>query len=148
MEYNRNQNQDKNKTVEVDKKEKISIKSSAVNRVVEVEHYKNKWQQLLTSYPEVHICEGAQTILIKPRDILILSEKYHELSTNSFLLHSYYNYRQLFLFRYTDTGEYYIGVPGIYSERQQRVAMMFGFEGFEGEASNGEYGYYMKRVEI
>jgi hypothetical protein len=63
-------------------------------------------------------------------------------------LHSYYNYRQLFLFRYTDSGEYYIGVPGIYSERQQRVAMMFGFEGFEGEAVNGEYGYYMKRVEI
>jgi hypothetical protein len=86
---------------------------------------------------------------------MVLAEKYHELSSNSFLLHAYYNYRQLLLFRYSKSGEYYIGVPGIYYERQQRIATMFGFEGFENgsesqelELQNGNFGYFMKRVEI
>ena len=46
---------------------------------------------------------------------------------------------------------YYIGVPGNFYDREKMVAEMFGFEAFEGEkesASPGDYGYYMKRVEI
>ena len=76
------------------------------------------------------------------------------------MLHAYYNYRQLLLFRYAQDGiEYYLGVPGVYYEREQRIAQMFGFEGFEnGEARmqqdadsklyRGCFGYYMKHVEI
>jgi hypothetical protein len=119
----------------------------------------NKWQQLLKTYPQVHISLLAETILIKPNDVVVLTEKYHSLATNSFLLHSYYNYRQLLLFRYNENVEYYIGVPGTYYERQRRIASMFGFEGFEnGEARmnvdsdlklyEGCFGYYMKYVEI
>lgn len=120
----------------------------------------DKWQQLLKIYPEVHICPEAQSILIRPRDAVILTRKYHELATNSFVLHAYYNYRQLLLFRYAqDSAKYYLGVPGVYYEREQRIAQLFGFEGFEnGEARmqqeadrktyNGCFGYYMKRVEI
>lgn len=125
----------------------------------------DKWSQLLHTYPQVHILPEAQSILIKPRDIIILTEKYHELATNSFVLHAYYNYRQLLLFNYIqgETGDaaYYIGVPGVYYERECRIAEMFGFEGFEngearmreeGERENalhkGCFGYYMKQVEI
>jgi hypothetical protein len=118
------------------------------NNVVSVELYSNKWEQILKAYPRVHITEGAESVLIKPKDTMVLSEKYHELSSNSFLLHAYYNYRQLLLFRYIDSGEYYIGVPGIYYERQRRIAMMFGFEGFEGGNEDGGFGYFMKKVEI
>jgi hypothetical protein len=39
-------------------------------------------------------------------------------------------------------------VPGIYYERQRRIAMMFGFEGFEGGNEDGGFGYFMKKVEI
>lgn len=125
----------------------------------------DKWSQLLHTYPQVHIFPEAQSILIKPRDIVILPEKYHDLAGNSFVLHAYYNYRQLLLFRYIQGqeggGAYYIGVPGVYYERECRIAEMFGFEGFEnGEARmreeqerenalhKGCFGYYMKQVEI
>lgn len=124
------------------------------------EIYEDKWQQLLKLYPQVHICPGTQSIVIRPKDAVILTRQYHELATNSFVLHAYYNYRQLLLFRYEDEGiRYYLGVPGVYYEREQRIAQMFGFEGFEnGEARmqpdadnkvyKGCFGYYMKRVEI
>jgi hypothetical protein len=124
------------------------------------EIHEDKWQQLLKLYPEIHICPEAQSILIRPRDAVILAEKYHELAANSFVLHAYYNYRQLLLFRYAQKEiQYYLGVPGVYYEREQRIAQMFGFEGFEnGEARmqqdadkkvyRGCFGYYMKRVEI
>lgn len=124
------------------------------------EIHADKWQQLCSLYPQIHICQEAQSILIRPRDAVVLSEKYHELASNSFVLHAYYNYRQLLLFRYAQGDiEYYLGVPGVYYEREQRIAQMFGFEGFEnGEARmqqdadhklyKGCFGYYMKRVEI
>ena len=124
------------------------------------EIHEDKWQQLLKLYPEIHICPEAQSILIRPRDAVILAAKYHELAANSFVLHAYYNYRQLLLFRYTQNEiQYYLGVPRVYYEREQRIAQMFGFEGFEnGEARmqqdadkkvyRGCFGYYMKRVEI
>lgn len=124
------------------------------------EIHEDKWQQLRRLYPEIHICHEAQSILIRPRDIVILAAKYHELATNSFVLHAYYNYRQLLLFRYAQKEiQYYLGVPGVYYEREQRIAQMFGFEGFEnGEARmqqdadnklyKGCFGYYMKHVEI
>jgi hypothetical protein len=119
---------------------------------IEVEVYGNKWQQLLKDFPQVHIIDEAESVLIKPKDVVVLSGGYHNLSTNSFLLHAYYNYRQLLLFRYLASEEYYIGVPGIYNERQQRLAMMFGFEAFESLSDNSEpldtYGYFMKHVEI
>jgi hypothetical protein len=128
--------------------------SEPVDEIVE-----DKWQQLMNTYPEVHISLNAESILIKPKDTVILTSKYHSLATNSFLLHAYYNYRQLLLFRYGTEPEYYLGVPGIYYEREQRIAKLFGFEGFEnGEARmredsdnrvyDGCFGYYMKRVEI
>lgn len=137
------------------KDEVIRAVSKQVEQAVKVEVYENKWQQLMRGYPQVHICEGAQSILIKPKDIMVLREEYHGLSSNSFLLHAYYNYRQLLLFRYKESDEYYLGVPGIYYERELRLAMMFGFEGFEAGGEEGEgcdnrgrFGYFMKRVGI
>ncbi len=133
---------------------------------------KDKWEQLADTYPHVHIFPEAQSLLIKPKDLVVLTQRYHSLISNSFVLHSYYNYRQLLLFKFpkkqeekvkaeeeSDGAEYYVGVPGIYYEREKRIAQMFGFEGFDiGEARmceeagreiyEGCFGYYMKRVEI
>lgn len=46
---------------------------------------------------------------------------------------------------------FYLGVPGVYFEREKQAALMFGFEGFEsgeGKSNEGGFGYYMKRVDI
>lgn len=117
----------------------------------------NKWEQICKMYPQVHVFPDAQCIVIKPKDLLILTEEYQDMATNSFVLHAYYNYRQLLLIRYIDSREYYIGVPGSYLEREKRVAILFGFESFEngeayaqeqGKVYQGCFGYYLKRVAI
>ena len=121
----------------------------------------DKWKQLCKNYPQVHIYPDADTVVIKPKDIIVLTQEYHELATNSFVLHAYYNYRQLLLLRYHQGSEvsYYLGVPGVYYEREKRIAYMFGFEGFENGESRlvnesrrqayvGCFGYYMKQVKI
>lgn len=121
----------------------------------------DKWEQLKKIYPTIHVFgEKIETLLIQPKDLVILTEEYQELANNSFLMHGYYNYRQLLLAKVQENGieVYYIGVPGNYHEREKIVASMFGFEGFEnGESGNMEaessiyqgcFGYYMKKVEI
>ena len=45
----------------------------------------------------------------------------------------------------------YIGVPGVYYEREKQAAQVFGFAGFESTeqpVQAGSYGYYMIEVEI
>lgn len=121
----------------------------------------DKWKRLCDSYPQIHLFEGVESIVIKPRDLVVLTKEYQELAVNSFVLHAYYNYRQLLLLRYHDKSSdtYYLGVPGIYYERDKRIAHLFGFEGFENgesrlvngdsrQAYTGCFGYYMKRVDI
>lgn len=121
----------------------------------------DKWSQLCMTYPQIHLFEDVDTVVIKPKDLVVLTQEYHELATNSFVLHAYYNYRQLLLLRYHDKegAVYYLGVPGIYYDREKRIAHLFGFEGFENGESrlvNGDnrraytgcFGYYMKQVGI
>lgn len=114
----------------------------------------DKWQQLWTLYPHMKPFEdGREYLVIKPRDFVVLQNKYYTLSANSFLLHGYYNYEHLILCRETkkDGERFYIGVPGNFYEKEKQVALLFGFESFEGKrepAGNGDFGYYMVRVEI
>lgn len=111
--------------------------------------YENKWEQLLTTYEQIHPY-GDNRIYIKlePKDFIVLRENYQHLVNNSFLLHGFYNYRYLILGREKD---FYLGVPGVFYEREKMVALMFGFEAFEcegGEAEEGKFGYYLRKVEL
>lgn len=114
----------------------------------------DKWQQLCKSYPQVHPFPGGRTFLtIKPEDFVLLQEKYQKLVHNSFLLHGYYNYRHMILGKLEDREEspYYIGVPGVFYEKEKQAAGLFGFAGFEGTeypVRNGSYGYYMIEVKL
>lgn len=125
------------------KAERISVKP---------EHtplYENKWEQLLTTYEQIHPY-GDNRIYVKlaPKDFIILRENYQHLVNNSFLLHGFYNYRYLILGKEKD---FYLGVPGVFYEREKMVALMFGFEAFEcegGEAEEGKFGYYLRKVEL
>lgn len=114
----------------------------------------DKWQQLLAIYPHIRPFEDMREyLMIKPQDFVILSQKYFSLSTNSFLLHGYYNYEHLIMTRQQRKEEegFYIGVPGNFYDKEKQVAIMFGFECFEGKrepARSGDFGYYLIPVEI
>lgn len=109
----------------------------------------DKWEQILDTYTQIHPY-GDERVYVKlePKDFVILQAKYQHLVNNSFLLHGFYNYRYVILGKEND---YYLGVPGVFYEREKMVALMFGFEAFEcssGEAKPGEFGYYLRRVEL
>lgn len=116
--------------------------------------YGDKWEQLLHMYGVIHpFGDDREYLSIAPKDFVVLRQEYQKMVHNSFLLHGYYNYRHLILGRVrTDEGwRYYLGVPGNFYGREKMVAEMFGFEAFEGEkepAKAGDFGYFMKRVEI
>ncbi|MDE6663852.1 MAG: hypothetical protein K2K46_11010 [Lachnospiraceae bacterium] len=111
--------------------------------------YESKWEQLLSAYEQIHPYGDNRTyIKLEPKDFIVLRSNYQHLVNNSFLLHGFYNYRYVILGKEKD---YYIGVPGVFYEREKMVALMFGFEAFEcegGEAEEGKFGYYLRKVEI
>lgn len=111
--------------------------------------YENKWEQLLATYEQIHpYADNRIYVKLEPKDFIILRENYQHLVNNSFLLHGFYNYRYLILGKEQD---FYLGVPGVFYEREKMVALMFGFEAFEcegGEAEEGKFGYYLRKVEL
>lgn len=109
----------------------------------------DKWEQILDTYEQIHPY-GDERIYVKiePKDFVILQANYQHLVNNSFLLHGFYNYRYIILGKEQD---YYLGVPGVFYEREKMVALMFGFEAFEcpgGNVRAGEFGYYLRKVEL
>ena len=114
----------------------------------------DKWQQLQAIYPHIRPFEDRREyLLMRPQDFVILPQKYYSLSDNSFLLHGYYNYDHLILSKENrpEGEKLYIGVPGNFYDKEKQVAIMFGFESFEGKqepARIGDFGYYMIPVEI
>lgn len=111
--------------------------------------YENKWEQLLSTYEQIHpYGDNRVYVKLEPKDFIVLRENYQHLVNNSFLLHGFYNYRYLILGK---EGDFYLGVPGVFYEREKMVALMFGFEAFEcegGEAEEGKFGYYLRKVEL
>ena len=109
----------------------------------------DKWEQITDMYEQIHPY-GDERVYVKlePKDFVILQSKYQHLVNNSFLLHGFYNYRYVILGK--EQG-YYLGVPGVFYEREKMVAQMFGFEAFEcpgGRVRAGEFGYYLRKVEL
>ena len=114
--------------------------------------YPNKWQQLCAIYPIVHpFGDGRAYLSIEPRDFVVLQERFQPMVQNSFLLHGFYHYRHLLLGRQRQgkNFQYFLGVPGVFYEKEKSVALFYGFESFEGAttpAPEGSFGYYLKRV--
>lgn len=127
----------------------LNIRNKRAARVGNTPLYENKWEQLLSTYETLHPY-GDNRVYVKlaPKDFVILRENYQHLVNNSFLLHGFYNYRYLILGKEKN---FYLGVPGVFYEREKMVALMFGFEAFEcegGNAEEGKFGYYLRKVEI
>ncbi|MCM1086577.1 MAG: DUF6128 domain-containing protein [Muribaculaceae bacterium] len=129
-----------------------AVSMAQTERSVPVRHmplYESKWEQILATYEKTRPY-GDDRIYVKlePRDFIVLRSDYQHLVNNSFLLHGFYNYRHVILGKEKD---YYLGVPGVFYEREKMVALMFGFEAFEcegGNAEEGKFGYYLRKVEI
>lgn len=108
------------------------------------------WESLTHAFARIHPFEQSDAVFlqISPEEIKYLKPEFQILANNSFLLHGYYNYHYLILGR----GErsYLLGVPGIYHEREQMMASMFGFQRFwpvkAEKATTGCFGYYMCQV--
>ena len=95
---------------------------------------------------------------IQRQDLSRLPRKEWRIANNSFLLHGFYNYHHLL---YIEDGEQtWIGVPGIFHEKEKAAANAFGFPKFqrltdiEVELSEEEkntyedFGYWCRQVNV
>ncbi len=137
-----------NGTINADIKSASDNDASGRNSAVRKSVHRTTWEELTETHQLVHPFEDqGDYISINPFTLKLLAPEYRKLANNSFLLHGFYNYRHLILGYYQDEERqgYYIGVPGTFDEREQMVAEMFGFEGYEPA---GGVGYYMRKVEF
>ena len=106
---------------------------------------------------EVEQSSGKDQIFkITREDLARLPRTEWKLANNHFLLHGYHNYHHLVSFE--KDGACWIGVPGIYHPKEEKVAYSFGFDQFmkpdEGEIELAEeqmdekenFGYWCRRV--
>lgn len=128
--------------------EKEEMEATAIR-----EKEKGEWKALVEKFPVVHPLGEQEYLKLDLSDLTLFQDPEQKLAQNSFLLHGYYNYKHLILGRQEKEGStlYYIGVPGIFHEREKAVAIMFGFEAFEGNREpiqKGDFGYYFKKVSL
>lgn len=93
---------------------------------------------------------------IQRQDLARLPKKEWKLANNHFLLHGYYNYHHLLYIE--DDDQVWIGVPGIFHEKEKEAAKAFGFDEFrrmtdcETELSEEEkntyedFGYWCRQI--
>ncbi len=113
--------------------------------------------KIFENYPRIYPFEDNEITMcvkIEPKDIGFLPMSTWVLNSNSFLLHGYYCYRHLIFARINDKygSRYILGVPGIYHNREQFMARMFGFEQFKSirkrELRQGDFGYWYITVSM
>ena len=98
---------------------------------------RRQWEYLVSHFPAVRYQDGGGDILsgirLGNRELSRIPRDKWGLGNNSFLLHGFYQHHHLLLFRKQTERQisYYIGVPGIYNEKEQMLASMFGFEEFK-----------------
>lgn len=106
------------------------------------------FEELLQNYPVIQpFLNQGEYVEIEPMTLKVLAPGYRKLADNSFLLHGYYTHKHIILGFYQDSERagYYLGVPGAFDSKDQLMAEMFGFEGYE---RSGDMGYYMRKVEF
>ena len=71
---------------------------------------------------------------IQRQELSRLPRKEWRIANNSFLLHGFYNYHHLLYME--ENGNVWIGVPGIFHEKEQEAARVFGFPEFRRLTNN------------
>ncbi|MGN0165822.1 MAG: DUF6128 domain-containing protein [Lachnospiraceae bacterium] len=138
-----------NKSLENESQESVCQKTEYKN--TEVRSIKEFVGQLMATRPEYRPFSSGKisyAVRIGVGDVMNLSILESGLKDNSFLLHGFYRYKHILLASSRIRGQinFYILVPGVKSEREQRLADMYGFHDFislDGQpAKPGSFGYY------
>ncbi|MDO5381507.1 MAG: DUF6128 domain-containing protein [Eubacteriales bacterium] len=92
-------------------------------------------------------------IEISPEMLLKKTDIDRDIINNSFLIHGFYNFRHLLFGRVRDNGnntKYFLGVPGMYCNRERYMASMFGFNNFKkshrSDYTNPYFGYWYQEL--
>lgn len=114
--------------------------------------------QIETETEETYIPPSVRTCQkIQRQDLSRLPRKDWKVANNNFLLHGYYNYHHLLFIE--DGDKMWLGVPGIYHEKEKLAAMSFGFPEFirmtdfelellpEEKNTMDDFGYWCRQVE-
>lgn len=115
-----------------------------------------QWEYLTRHFPVMQYVDGEGAVMssirLDPKSLTRVPRDKWELGNNSFLLHGIYHYHHLLLLRRQAEEEitYYIGVPGVYSDQEQMMASMFGFQEFrmlkDPGAGKGAFGYWCRTL--
>ena len=100
--------------------------------------------------PDFENHEIYDCVRIEPNDIGLLEMENWRLGVNSFLTHGYYNYKYLMLgkLRFQDGAvKAVLGVPGVFNNKEQYIAKIFGFDLFvpvkHTNIRTGNFGYWI-----
>ena len=92
-------------------------------------------------------------IEVSPEKLKCLNQSEIDIAGNSFLLHGYYNFRHILFGRVRDNldnTKYFIGVPGMYCNRERYIPSMFGFNNFKkshrSDYANPYFGYWYQEI--
>jgi len=92
---------------------------------------------------------------ITPEEIKKLPLSDTNMYNNSFLMHGYYGYKHILFGKVQRNREknlYFIGIPGVYSNREKFMSSMFGFNNFKkshrSDCRNPYFGYWYMEVYI
>ena len=92
-------------------------------------------------------------IEVSPEKLKCLNQNEIDIAGNSFLLHGYYNFRHILFGRVRDNldnTKYFVGVPGMYCNRERYMASMFGFNNFKkshrSAYANPYFGYWYQEI--
>lgn len=140
-----------------DSSQEANIKMEEAQRIPELEQepemepegsLNENWDKLIQQYKSLNPFSDheIECIRIELKDLRILPKSQWGLSSNSFVLHGFYNYQYLILGRIRE--RFIIGVPGIYCNKDKLVAGLFGFNDFKpaqvSEYKTGRFGYWYK----
>ncbi len=130
------------------KKDTLQDKNIIKEELEEVNLNEN-WNKFLEQYQRIHPFADKnemQCIKIELKDLKILPKSQWILSSNSFVLHGYYNYQYLILGKINN--KFILGVPGVFCNKEKLVAGIFGFDDFKpaqvSECKTGRFGYWYK----
>lgn len=155
QEKNKEQNDDvqmdsQEETIEQQVRYENNIKEKNLQKEdLQEKNLNENWEEFLTQYKRIHPFsdkEEIQCIRIELKDLRILPKSQWVLSSNSFVLHGFYNYQYLILGKVNN--RFILGVPGVFCNKEKLVAGLFGFNDFKPaqsyEYKTGRFGYWYR----
>lgn len=138
---------------EVSEEENIMSGQSAATSRNDIAEATLRLMEQRPKLPDFGNHEIYDCVRIEPNDIGLLDMDNWRLGVNSFLTHGYYNYKYLMLgkLRFQDgVVKAVLGVPGVYDNKEQYIAKIFGFELFvpvkHTNVKTGNFGYWISEI--